>query len=142
MPSSRIQDLAQQLLAHEAAAGNSSEANTLALLRVSEKLRQIVGTLAGTTGFRMLLARALVLAKAQDPALVAVRVELDGSLKGLSEIEKKALETHVLLIAQLLDLLVSFIGEALVLHLIQDVWPDFSIFYTEPNMESEHDPSR
>jgi len=124
-----MRDLAQRLLAYEAAALNSSEQDTFAVFRVSEKLRGPLSTLAGATGFRTLLARALTLAKTHAPGIGAIQVKPDGSLEGLSELhdDGEVAEAGVLLIAQLLGLLVLFIGENLVLRLVLDVWPDLPI---------------
>jgi hypothetical protein len=124
-PSPKIRALAQQLLAYEAAAGNPSESNMPAVLCVSEKLRRPLSTLAGSSGFRSLLARAVTLAKAQDPRLSAVQVNPDGSLEGLGSQDQDA-QAGVMLIAQLLELLVTFIGEGLVLNLVLDSWPNFT----------------
>ena len=124
-PSPKIRALAQPLLSYEAAAGNPSEANIPAVLCVSEKLRRPLSTLAGSIGFGSLLARSLRLAKAQAPGLSAVEVKPDGLLEGLGSGDQDA-ESGVILIAQLLELLVTFIGEGLVLSLVLDSWPDFT----------------
>ena len=131
-PSPKIQELAQRLLIYEAAGDNLSEANMPVVLRVSEKLRRPLSTLAGSSGFRSLLTRALTLAKAQVPGLSAVQIKPDGSLEGLSDLgnQDQAAEAGVILIAQLLGLLVTFIGESLMLSLVLDAWPDFPVFDT------------
>ena len=121
-PSAKVRDLAQRLIDHEAAPRDSSEANIVAAFRVSEKLRRLLSTLTGATGFRSLLSRALTLAKTQVPCLNMVQVNADGSLEGLSEFCDG--EAGVMLIAQLLGLLVNFIGEPLTLRLVDDAWPD------------------
>jgi hypothetical protein len=53
----------------------------------------------------------------------------DGSLKGLDELGPQidkdlSTEGGAILIAQLLGLLLTFIGEGLTLRLVKDVWPD------------------
>ncbi len=97
-----------------------------AVLCVSEKLRRSLSTLAGSSGFRSLLARSLTLARAQVPALSAVQVQPDGSLAGFGELGSEDQDAAIILIAQLLGLLVTFIGEGLVLSLVLDAWPDFT----------------
>jgi hypothetical protein len=143
IPSPTMHDLAKRLLAYEAAMGSSSAENTAAVFSVSEKLRRPLSTLAGTTGFRALLGRALMLAKVQVPELRAVQVKPDGSLDGFGELRNRdqAAEAGIILIAQLLGLLVVFIGENLMLRLILDVWPDFPVFDTEPR-KGDYDPTR
>ena len=121
--------LAQRLLAYEAVAGESSEPAESAAFRVCAKLRRPLTTLAGVAGFRSLLSRALTLAKAEAPSLSAIQVAADGSLKGLDELasqgdKEEAIDGGAILIAQLIGLLRTFIGEGLTSRLVQDVWPE------------------
>ena len=121
--------LAQRLLTYEAVAGEASEPAESAAFRVCAKLRQPLITLAGVAGFRSLLARALTLARAEAPILSVVQVAADGSLKGLDELppqtaKEQARDGGAILIAQLIGLLLTFIGEGLTLRLVQDVWPE------------------
>ena len=117
-------DLAQRLLSYEAAQ-SAPEANTLAAVLVSEKLRRALSRLVGIAGFASALARALALAKAKVPALGAVQIKIDGSLDGFEDIgEQHRPEAGVILIAELLALLAVFIGHGLVLNLVLDAWPD------------------
>ena len=118
--------LAQRLLTYEAVTGENSEP---AAFRVCAKLRRPLITLAGVAGFRSLLSRALTLARAEAPSLSAVQVAADGSVKGLDELaaqtgKEQASDGGAILIAQLLGLLLTFIGEGLTLRLVQDVWPE------------------
>jgi len=129
LPESR--HLAQRLLTYEAVAGKNSEPAESAAFRVCTKLRRPLITLAGVAGFRSLLSRALTLARAEAPSLSAVQVAADGSLKGLDELEpqididkEQARDRGTILIAQLIGLLLTFIGEGLTLRLVQDVWPE------------------
>jgi hypothetical protein len=123
------QHLAQRLLTYEAVVGERPEPAESAAFRVCAKLRRPLITLAGVAGFRSLLSRALTLAKAEAPSLGAVQVAADGSLKGLDELEpqigkEQARDGGAILIAQLIGLLLTFIGEGLTLRLVQDVWPE------------------
>jgi hypothetical protein len=57
-----------------------------------------------------------------------VQVAADGSLKGLDELasqtdKKQPMDGGAILIAQLIGLLLTFIGEGLTLRLVQDEWP-------------------
>src|SRR5579859_2196220 len=111
-------DLARRLLAYESAAGKTSEPTKFGALRVCETLRQPLSALAGVAGFRSLLSRALTLARTEAPSLSAVQVAADGSLKGLDELEpqtgkEQARDGGAILIAQLIGLLRTFIGEGL-----------------------------
>jgi hypothetical protein len=127
IPESRY--LAQRLLTYEAVEGKNSKPAESAAFRVCAKLRRPLITLAGVAGFRSLLSRALTLARAEAPSLSAVQVATDGSLKGLDELvpqidKEQARDGGVILIAQLIGLLLTFIGEGLTLRLVQDVWPE------------------
>jgi len=121
--------LAQRLLDYEAVAGKNSEPSESAAFRVFAKLRRPLITLAGVAGFRSLLSRALTLARTEAPSLSAVQVAVDGSLKGLDELasqadKQQARNEGAILIAQLIGLLLTFIGEGLTLRLVQDEWPE------------------
>jgi hypothetical protein len=119
----KTRNLAQRLLSLESTAENSNDANTFAAVIVSEKLRRPLSTLAGAAGFRSLLMRALTLAKREAPTLDGVQVKEDGSLEGLNDNEKEA---DAVLIAHLVGLLESFIGESLTLRLLNNIWPNLS----------------
>ena len=125
----QTRDLVQRLIAYEAVASKNSEPTEFAAFRVCETLRQPLITLAGVASFRSLLSRALTLARAQAPSLSAVQVAADGSLQGLDELEpqidkERARNEGAILIAQLLGLLLTFIGKGLTLRLVQEVWPE------------------
>src|SRR5664279_3639772 len=89
-------------------------------------------TLMGNVGFRALLSRSLALTNAEVPWLRAVHVKADGSFEGLDELGAhvdldEIFEGRVVLLAQLLGLLVAFIGEDLTLRLVREVWPKLSL---------------
>ena len=132
LPESRR--LARILLGYEAAVGKNSEPTESVTSRVCEKLRRPLSALAGVVGFRSLLSRALALAKAEAPSLSAVEIAADGSLQGLDQLRQtdkdndenkaKADEGGPIIVAYLVGLLLTFIGEGLTLRLVQDVWPE------------------
>jgi len=120
--------LAQRLLNYEAVEGKNSETAESAAFRVCAKLREPLVTLAGVAGFRSLLSRALTLAKAEAPSLSPVQIAEDGSLQGLDELKPEidtdqTRERGAILIAQLIGLLLTFIGKGLTLRMVQGVWP-------------------
>ena len=125
-------DFAERLIACETRGNKSSGTKTAAAFPVCEKLRPHLATLMGNTGFRALLSRALARAEADVPSLRAMQVNADGSLTGLDEPEvqvdpEERSKGSVVLVAQLLDLLVAFIGEKLMLRIVCDVWPKLSL---------------
>jgi hypothetical protein len=128
----QMRNFAKLLIAHEKLENNSAMTNTTAAFPVGEKLRPHLATLMGNGGFRALLSRALVLANAEVRWLRAVQVKSDGSLEGLEELAAKVdpeemFEGRVVLLAQLLGLLVAFIGEKLTVRLVLEVWPEVSL---------------
>jgi hypothetical protein len=132
MPSPETLDLARRILAYETVEGKRSESTEFAAVLVNEKLRLRLCALAGVAGYQALLSRALTLARAEAPSLRAVQVTADGYLQGLSELEPPIDKDHaqdggVILLAQLLGLFLSFIGEGLTLRLVQDIAPHLTV---------------
>ncbi|MDQ3666687.1 MAG: hypothetical protein M3410_08940 [Acidobacteriota bacterium] len=132
MTSPETQELAKRLLACAAAHDNTSDARVEVAVQVIEQLRLRLVRLTGAVGFRSLLSRALTLAKADAPSLTMVRVSVDGFLEGFDGIEQSqeaggAVQAGLVLVAHLLELMVTFIGAPLTLHLVRDKWPDASM---------------
>ena len=124
----KMKEFTLRLLAYESALGKPANAKDSAAFRVCEKLRVQLTKTTGVRGFSALMSRALALVSAEVPWLSALQINLDGSLKGLLELEAKLdsrviTEGRVLLLSQLLGLLVTFVGPALTLQLLQDIWP-------------------
>jgi len=139
--SPNMRDLAQRLLTYEAAEDKSSRPMGSATLCTYERLRQCLVAFTGVAGFQAIAARALVLAQAEDHNLCAVQVTAEGTLQGLGNIELQASlnkdlagnymagedlpgAARAILIAQILGLLLTFLGEALTLSLLRNAWPD------------------
>ena len=123
-----MRNFTKRLMAHETFGNESSETKSPAAFHIWEELRPHLATLMGDGGFRALLARALVLASAEAPSLRAVYVKADGTLAGLEKLQaqldaNQLFECNIVLLAQLLGLLVAFIGENLTLRLMREVWP-------------------
>ena len=128
----KMRDFAERLIAYEMRINKSSEAKTAVAFLVRENLRPHLAKLLGNIGFRALISRALALATAEVSWLRAVHVKADGSLEGLADFEAqvapdKIFEGVVVLLAQLLGLLVVFIGEPLMLQLMGEIWPKLSL---------------
>ena len=127
-----MRSFAQHLLAHATSTNKSAAVTAPAAFHVVDKLRPDLAALMGIGGFRALLARALLLATAEVSWLRAVHVRTDSTLAGLAErhaqIEPREFrEGEVVLVAQLLGMLVAFIGSSLTFRLISDVWPAISL---------------
>jgi hypothetical protein len=123
LPRQKTRDLARSLVASEADAG-ASPLQSGPAVRVYERLRQQLGASVGLGGFQALASRALALAKSDSPRLGAVQITANGELRGLDAVECRAeenCEAGIILIAQLLRLFLTFLGEATTLRLIEDL---------------------
>lgn len=123
-----MRSIARQLLASEPP---GAEADSAAEFRATDKLRPHLSMLMGGGGFEALLARALVLAAVDAPWLAGVQVVAGGQLEGLAAAHARLdaaefSEGEAALLAQLLGLLMAFIGPALTLRLISQIWPQLS----------------
>lgn len=126
VPPKKTRDLARSLVAREADASVTSLKTQPATVRVYERLRRQLGAPVGVDGFQALASHALALAKSQSPRLSAVQVTAHGGLRGLGEVESQSGtdedgEAGIILIAQLLGLFLTFLGEATTLRLIEDL---------------------
>lgn len=133
-----IRNFARRLVALEVPRDELPAAGGPGAVRVCEKLRVPLIRLVGVAGFRSLMSRAAAVAKAEVPALAAVEVHADGTLAGLDGLQHDpddgaGGEAGIIIVAQLLNLLVTFIGEPLTLHLVRDAWPGASF----PAMDAE-----
>ena len=125
-PPQKTRDLARSLVASEADASTTTLQAEPATVRVYDRLRRQLGAPVGVDGFQALASRALSLAKSESPRLNAVQVTADGGLRGLGEVESRieedeGSEAGIILIAQLLGLFLTFLGEATTLRLIEDL---------------------
>ena len=110
------------------ASGKPAGANASTAFRVCEKLRGPLGKIMGVGGFHSLLARAVRLSGAEAPWLRAVQIAADGSLEDLNRLEaeqdgRAGAAGEAVLVAELLGLLVTFIGSDLTLRLLHEIWP-------------------
>lgn len=131
----KTRDLARCLLNYEAVSAKSPGPMENAAHSVYEKLRQSLSELWGVEAFESLAFRALALARREAPSVGAVPVSADGALQGLGQIENQfdidkiragelpAGEGGVIFVAQLLGLLLIFLGEPLTISLLRVAWP-------------------
>ncbi|MBK7752813.1 MAG: hypothetical protein IPI41_09470 [Flavobacteriales bacterium] len=131
-----LRDLAERLLADERDPGEGASDPPVA--RVCGKLGALLSKLAGAAGYRSLLSRALALAQAEAPALKTLHVLPDGKLIGFYEAtegthKEEFARSEVALVAQLLGLLNTFIGEPLTLQLVKEAWPEIDL---DPSADS------
>jgi hypothetical protein len=138
----RMRNLAQKLLSYESAAGKHTEENTtLDAAGVLDALRRHLSVLSGVNGFDAIMSRALALAKSQNADLKDVQLEPDGSLKRLIEICNREPAAGAEVIAQLLGLLVTFVGESLTLRILIDAGVDANGSNADPSEGGSYDPA-
>lgn len=138
-----MRTLAKRLKAFDTRTRTSGAVDDVALFGTIDTLRSHLSMLMGQGGFQALLARALVLASAEIPWLNAVRVGADGDLEGLAVAQTTSdanlSEGEVLLLAQLLSLLVAFIGIALTLRVINQIWPQLAFSAADFDTTASHE---
>lgn len=111
-------DLAQQLVEYEDRFRPDDASQTQPVI---ERLKPSLVPLVGKMGFCSLLARALMLAKRESPFLRDTRIEDDCRLNGLPADDSSGM---VVLIAHLIGLLTTFMGQTLTLRLLRNTWPE------------------
>jgi hypothetical protein len=127
----QMRSIAERLITYETPKKASAATANTANFQVTERLRPHLATLMGHGGFRALLSRALVLARVEVSWLRAVQVNTDGILEGLATPHARLTpaefrEGRVVLLAQLLGLLVAFIGPGLTSRLVGEIWPQLA----------------
>lgn len=123
-----MRDLAERLVAYEA----RRKPPEAPVFHVCEKLRPHLTKLMGNGGYFALCSRALALASADVIWLKAISIRPGGVLQAAQDertklAPKELTEGQVVLVARLLGLLATFIGEDLMLHLLSEVWPDLNL---------------
>ncbi|MEO7028718.1 MAG: hypothetical protein ABI147_04880 [Acidobacteriaceae bacterium] len=126
--STASREIARQLLVREQAARGPSSPHVSAAVEVFDKLRLPLSALMGVPAFLALFARALALAKRETGDLETVKINEDGTLKGLNGDTDGA---GLVIIASFIALLVTFVGEPLTLRLLEDVWPALAGGYSK-----------
>lgn len=127
-PSAQARALAQWLFDYEISAAKSAEEKAEAISRILDKFRHTLSILAGIAGYKSLLSRALTLTIAEAPWFDTHKVDNGGYLTVHAEVPRQAVDKaakgEVILIAQLLGLLFTFIGINLTKRLVHEQWPD------------------
>lgn len=127
-----MREIIQQLISAEAQTKGGAGSPGRIAFRVCDKLRKSLATLMGVAGFQSLLSRAVSLAKKDVPWVAGLQINPDGSFRFTPELEAQfdtdeAIAGGSAVIAQVLGLLITFIGEALTLRLVQQTWPNTAL---------------
>jgi hypothetical protein len=134
-PAARI--VARRVLLHEAGGRTEPAALAEAAERADARLRTRLADLIGQTGYTTLVARAVRLAQAEVPALegIAVAAGETGAaerLHGVHEFARTSGDAAAIeaslgaILAHVIGLLITFIGEDLALRLIREAWPELA----------------
>ncbi len=139
-PPPAARDVARFLLELEAESADSGNTPAVIAERAFEKLRQSLAKFVGTAGYHALLGRALSQSKAEIHWLQMVQVCPLGKLGGFSEALTQQSPTEAAngssnLLAHLLALLMTFVGQDLTLQLVRDVYPSASLYNIYPRAE-------
>ena len=140
-PTASTRDLAQRLLAVEAAARIATGTRGQEAVLVCEKLQAVLTRFAGSDAYTSLLRRSLALAREECSALQSVTIKSDGSLEGTEAFAVDAApggdEAAVVMIAHFLGLLVTFIGETLTQRLVHEAWLGTSLNESPSTIETD-----
>jgi len=127
-----MRGLAERLIAHEASENKSAGGKSPGFFPVSQKLRLPLAALVGNTGFGALMSRALALTRSDVSWLHLIHVTADGALVGPADLDAQVTPGNldagrIALLAQLLELLESFVGENMTIQLMSELWPDLRL---------------
>jgi hypothetical protein len=123
--------VARRVLEHETKGRQDAEDLGRAINRACVEIHQELVNLIGPSGVHILIGRALYLAKKDFPCLEGVAPvagqsgclhRVSESLQGRHPMEAKA--SVVAVLAHLIQLLTSLLGEELGLHPIRRIWPE------------------
>ena len=128
----QMRSLAKRIIDDETSKNKAREANIATAADGIDQVRPHLVPLMGAGGFRALLSRALVLAGADVAWLREMHVNAAGVLEGAeplrATLDRAAFrEGRIALLAQLLGLLVVFIGPSLTARLMGEIWPRLSL---------------
>ena len=128
----QMRDLAKRLIVHEMRRNKSLPIEARRAFSVCEKLGLHLRTIVGSAGVAALISRSLIVTNEEVGWLRGVAVKTDGSLEGLDDLDGKVdpeeiVQGSVVLVAQLLGLLLAFIGESLTVGIVREVWPKVSL---------------
>jgi hypothetical protein len=130
----KFRDLARRLLDHERGTRDTPVDLVPAMEGAFRRLHEHMRNLIGQAGFQALLARAAHLTRTEARWIetITIHVEPVLTLTGLAErIESEGaaevIEGLELLLANLIRLLCTFIGDSLTLLLIRRIWPEVAL---------------
>jgi hypothetical protein len=133
-PDRALYDVARRVMTAQPAAAPLTSGEAAAAMQGScGDLYRVLETAIGPAGLQALLGRAIQIASRDHPWLASVKpgTAADCPLSGLTEAADlldvvNALEGYTALLATIIWLLVTFIGEDLTLRFVRHAWPKLS----------------
>lgn len=126
-PRPSVERFVKAVVGAELARGGEA-AGTHVAQRILQQLHHALGKLVGPAGFDVLLARAIVLARRTHPSVDGIAAGPGGTLvMGLTFDEDRQEEVATAIVAQLIELLATLIGEDLAMRLVGDMWPGATV---------------
>lgn len=119
-PSDTMTELARSLVLLEEEIVSAATEGPNAENRVIEKLRLLVTGFSGTDSYIALLRRSLVLTRSVHSSLHGPKLNTDGSIVSSEEMP---VDAGLTLVAHLLGLMTTFIGEGSTMDLLAHIWP-------------------
>lgn len=137
-PSPALVELARRIFRHEAGAAPDAASAAVAVDYICLRFRDDLKSMFGSGGVSALLGRALTLARRDHPLLngTAVANEPNACFAGLSTAlaqgtDEEATAAGTFVVAHLLGLLASLVGEDLAVQPARMLWPQVSFSATE-----------
>jgi hypothetical protein len=132
-PDRQLLEIARHVMAAQAGTPSTSAGAVEAMQLCCGELYRILETAMGPAGLQALITRAIQIAARDYPWLVTVTAgpAADCSLSGLTEAAARlkvedANEGYAALLATIIWLLITFIGEDLTLRFVRHAWPKVS----------------
>jgi hypothetical protein len=122
LESAALRQLVLKVLTHQAGSDTDAAAVAAAARRAYDDLARVLAPLIGQVGIDTLSARAVHLAQRQYPSLATPREPVFFSLE--RQDPAVAREAAAAVLAALAGLLVTLIGESLMMRLLRKAWPD------------------
>lgn len=141
----QMRSIARRLL--DAEMRSAGETESAVAFPAADRLRPHLAALMGSGGVRSLFARSLALARAELPWLQSANVNQVGVFEGLDALAaerppREYFEGMTILLAQILGLLVAFIGPSLTSRLIGEVWPQIPFAERDFGKEDDREKAR
>lgn len=130
--SSRMRYLAERIIKQELGERGLPSTEFQISGAVIQKLKPKLVDLMGNNGFYALVSRALALSKEEVPWLAGARLNKEGILEEFEDSHEPAAHGRTcnggsVMLASMLGLLSSFIGELLTMQLVLEVWPKLQL---------------